>query len=233
MINRPRRGITVDAGGVLVQPNPAVIADALHQYGGTADLASITRAQYVATVPERVDVPGGPLNPDAWWLHHAAIARYCGITDVDLLVAVDALFAAYRRSDIKGYPLPGARPKVWPHRLPRILLLPVVTNHDGTMAAQLAAAGICQVGVGPGVRVEAVVDSGAVGFAKPDPGIFQIALEALDLPVAQVVHLGDTSIDIDGAVAAGIQPAHLDLFEICPWRDSHRHVRMIGELAEP
>lgn len=232
MINRPILGVTIDAGGVLVQPDPAFIADALHPYGGTGDFAVITQAQYVATPPEPIGaIPGAPIEPDVWWRHHAAIARYCGVADGDLSPAVDAMFAVFRMPGIHGCPLPGAREGLAALAAAGYVIA-VVTNHDGTMAGTLAAAGICQVGTGSGVPVAAVVDSGAVGFAKPDPRIFRIALDALGLAPAEVVHIGDAAVDINGAMAAGMRPVHFDPFEVCGERSMHMHVRAIRELVE-
>ena len=51
-----------------------------------------------------------------------------------------------------------------------------------------------------------IVISGDVGIKKPDPGIFKIALEQTGLNSDEVVYVGDTQEDVDGATAAGIKP---------------------------
>jgi HAD superfamily hydrolase (TIGR01549 family) len=53
---------------------------------------------------------------------------------------------------------------------------------------------------------ETIVISGEVGIKKPDPKIFQIALETTGLRADEVVYVGDTQEDVDGAIAAGIRP---------------------------
>jgi FMN phosphatase YigB (HAD superfamily) len=40
--------------------------------------------------------------------------------------------------------------------------------------------------------VEIMIDSGCVGIAKPDPRIFQLALERLRLPPEQAIFIGDS-----------------------------------------
>ena len=55
----------------------------------------------------------------------------------------------------------------------------VVSNADGTVGQRLAEQEVLQVGPGLGVEVECVIDSGAVGVSKPDPRIFQLALDAI------------------------------------------------------
>jgi putative hydrolase of the HAD superfamily len=75
----------------------------------------------------------------------------------------------------------------------------LVTN-SSTMAqlAKLEAVGLA-------TAFDAVVISGQVGVAKPDPGIFGRALDELHLTAADVWHVGDSlSTDVAGAVAAGI-----------------------------
>ncbi len=51
-----------------------------------------------------------------------------------------------------------------------------------------------------------IVVSGEVGIKKPNPGIFRIALEQTGLNSDEVVYVGDTQEDVDGATAAGIKP---------------------------
>src|SRR5882724_5072196 len=51
---------------------------------------------------------------------------------------------------------------------------------------------------------ETIVISGEVGVKKPDPEIFRIALNATNLRAEEVVYVGDTQEDVDGAMAAGI-----------------------------
>ena len=53
--------------------------------------------------------------------------------------------------------------------------------------------------------IDAVVLSYEVGVVKPDPGIFEAALLALDLPAAQTLMVGDSGRDDTGGIALGIR----------------------------
>jgi HAD superfamily hydrolase (TIGR01549 family) len=53
--------------------------------------------------------------------------------------------------------------------------------------------------------IEGAVLSYAVGVVKPDPGIFQRALEILDLPASDVLMVGDAWRDDAGAAALGVR----------------------------
>jgi putative hydrolase of the HAD superfamily len=52
---------------------------------------------------------------------------------------------------------------------------------------------------------DAIIDSGRLGIAKPDPRIFELTLDELDATKPDVVvHVGDSwAADVEGALAAG------------------------------
>ncbi|HYP97191.1 MAG TPA: HAD family hydrolase [Polyangiaceae bacterium] len=51
-----------------------------------------------------------------------------------------------------------------------------------------------------------VIDSGRVGVDKPNPRIFELAAEALDVKLSEIVHVGDAwEADVLGARAVGAQ----------------------------
>ena len=99
----------------------------------------------------------------------------------------------------------------------------VVSNSNGTVEGDLRSVGLCYVpdGAGPppeGIPMGVILDSAVVGVAKPDPGIFRIALDALRVPAdGSVLHVGDSlRYDVAGALAAGLQPVHMDPYGLCP-----------------
>ena len=54
-----------------------------------------------------------------------------------------------------------------------------------------------------------LVISGEVGFDKPDPEIFRIALQELSASAENAVHIGDSEVDVLGAQAAGVTPIQI------------------------
>jgi HAD superfamily hydrolase (TIGR01549 family) len=56
---------------------------------------------------------------------------------------------------------------------------------------------------------EAVVISGEVGVKKPDPRVFAPAFERTGLQPHEVVFVGDTEGDVEGARAAGVHPIRI------------------------
>jgi putative hydrolase of the HAD superfamily len=76
----------------------------------------------------------------------------------------------------------------------------VVSNWDCSLPDWLGPAGLLQ-------HVEAVISSGEVGVAKPDPGIFERALEVAGAGPGDAVHVGDSlDNDVAGARAVGLRP---------------------------
>jgi putative hydrolase of the HAD superfamily len=77
----------------------------------------------------------------------------------------------------------------------------VVTNNAALEQRQKIAA----CGFGP--YIDAAVISEEAGATKPDPRIFEIALDTLGRPAGEALMLGDSwQVDIVGARAAGIRP---------------------------
>ena len=105
------------------------------------------------------------------------------------------------------------------------LRLGVVSNSDGRVAEALEAAGLRQY-------FDVVVDSTLAGVEKPDPAIFHAALDALEVPPAAALYVGDLyEVDVVGARAAGI-PAVLLVAPGGPRPDGCATVGSLEELAD-
>ena len=76
---------------------------------------------------------------------------------------------------------------------------------------------------------EDIVISDEAGCAKPDPRIFTGALENLELEPGEMVYVGDSTEDIQGALAAGSTPIQISRG---PSVDNGSEVRVISRLSE-
>jgi putative hydrolase of the HAD superfamily len=75
----------------------------------------------------------------------------------------------------------------------------VISNFDGRLT------GICE-GLGLTPYLDAIVMSARVGYAKPDPGIFRVALEVMGAIPAEALHVGNSEEeDVRGAQGAGLR----------------------------
>ncbi len=57
-------------------------------------------------------------------------------------------------------------------------------------------------------RFELVIDSHEIGIRKPDPAIYELLLDQLDLRPAQVVFVDDTVPNVAAATEVGIYAIH-------------------------
>jgi len=238
--------ILLDAGGVLVFPEPANLLPPLREVGVDPDLAALERAHYHAMAAQ--DRQPAPPAQNTWWRDYlTSYLAACGVAEAS---------CEQLATEIAQHP----RRYGWAHagfgvmdglRALAGLGLPmgVVSNSNGTVEADLRRVGVCFVpdGVGPdgvgsigdgqapeGIEMGVILDSAVVGVAKPDPGIFRIALDALNVPAdGTVLHVGDSlRYDVAGALAAGLQPVHMDPYGLCSAPEGHPHVTSLAELAE-
>lgn len=214
------RAVLLDAGGVLLLPNPWAIAAVLRAAGGRVGIDDVRRWHYEATaaMDARDDVD--------WHQYHRLFASRAGVPEANFDDATAALMDLYV----------APAPTLW-NVVPDGLLeqlaelhatgvaIAVVSNADGTVESLLRRSGL---------TFDIVIDSQIVGYAKPQPEIFDIALGKLDVSAADAVHVGDTAwADVVGARAAGVRPLHMDPFGDCPYPDGdHEHVRSLADVVK-
>jgi len=230
--------ILLDAGGVLIFPQPDLLRPPLQALGMSPDVAAFERAHYQAMVVQ--DVATVPPAAGTWWSEYlVGYFAACGVAE-DQCRALATEVAAATTGRAWTHVGTGAMAGL---RALAALGLPmgVVSNSDGSVQAELCyapdapdAGRELSAPDAAGIPVGVVVDSAVVGVAKPDPAIFGIALEALGVPASgTVLHVGDSlRYDVAGALAAGLEPVHLDPHGFCPAPDGHRHVRTLAELAQ-
>lgn len=220
--------VLIDLGGVLLLPAPDTIRSVLRAYDLDCDDTAIERAAYSGgpadlgfhpdDVEGRVDVflrhyagclgvppeMGGRILPD---LRHALLENWWVPRKPDETYA--ALRALAELDVTVGF----------------------VSNAEGEAGDVLRLHGIAgsPESVFPAAQV---VDSFVVGYAKPDPRIFEVALEAVGAPAEATVHVGDSILnDVDCARAAGIEPLHFNPYRLCT-RDDHGHVASVWDVVE-
>jgi putative hydrolase of the HAD superfamily len=223
----PVRAVFLDLGGVFYLPDHERIVAALARLELAIERDRLDEAHYhgVAALDEIRDG-----DPSIWHAYNRAYARVCGIAPDAVDDAMAVLLEEFERGDVWTRVIPGAREAL--RELAGLgLRLAVVSNADGTVEAQLRDDVICQVGPGPGVAVELILDSAVVGASKPDPAIFGLALDALGVAPGDVIHVGDTPVaDVVGARAAGVTPILIDPYDLHPDVDCRR-VHALGDVV--
>jgi putative hydrolase of the HAD superfamily len=213
--------VIFDAGGVLLLPDAkAGIAAIAGLHDGSVP-ADWRRAHYAALLAVE------QMEPVDWPAHRRVVAAELGVHDEHLdaaaaliedvmtspWVPVDGAADALRALSAAGYKLA------------------VVSNAWGTIAEWLEQHGVCSLTDDELPRVGAVIDSHLVGIEKPDPRIFQLALDAIDVVPERSLYVGDTvRFDVNGALAAGLQPVHVDPYHFCD--GPHSHIESLAELTD-
>ena len=144
------------------------------------------------------ELDGAAVSLEAW----RRALRKCGCTDESVAERTTRIFrqqscAAYRLFD-EAHDLVAAAQGA------RIPLALITNGASDSQRDKLAALGI-------GHWFETIVISGEVGLAKPDPRIFEVALEALAVERDAVWHVGDNlASDVTGAKATGLTAVWLN-----------------------
>ncbi|HEV2362172.1 MAG TPA: HAD family hydrolase [Acidimicrobiales bacterium] len=219
--------VVLDAGGVLVLPDPAAYRTALEPFGIVPDDEACHRAAFAGTREiDRLAALGG--KTPSWREVDTVVARSLGIPDEHIEAAIEALAWVFEQDFV---PLPDAtltlaRLEASGHPFA------VVSNANGRIAAVLEGHGVCSTDGTGAPKAVVVVDSTVVGIEKPEPGIFAFALDVLGVPPERCVYIGDTvHFDVDGARAAGLVPIHLDPYALCP-DDDHHHAASLAAAVE-
>lgn len=221
----PIEAVLVDVGGVLVLPDHDRIAGAFDRAGVRVDPDRLDRAHY-AGVAALTDFAEG--DRDIWVAYNRAYARACDTPEdaVDEVVehllnefATGALWSRIVRGSVDALRRLGALG----------LRLAIVSNADGNAEQRLRDDAICQIGPGQGAPVDVILDSSVVGIAKPDPRIFDLALDALGVAPEHAIHVGDTpGADVDGARAADVHPVLVDPYDF----HAHLDVDRVASLPD-
>jgi putative hydrolase of the HAD superfamily len=217
------KAVLLDAGGVLLMPDPAAFRVRLAPYGIAPDDEACHRAHILGMA--ELDRIGRTDYPHA----DRVIAQWLGVAAGEVEAAADAIKDVYLEDPF--VPVHGVAEQLLRLQAAGIRLA-IVSNATGKVAAELAKHRICTTADSDCACVDVVIDSAVVGVEKPDPAIFGFALEALQLPPEQCVYLGDSvHFDVNGARAAGIPAVHVAPHTDCAAID-HPHVASVHAFVD-
>jgi putative hydrolase of the HAD superfamily len=206
----PLRAITFDAAGTLIrvaEPVADIYARLAREHGAELSPEALDagfRKVFADMPPMAFDErdPAVLIRCERdWWRN--LVARV--IQQAGHVAAFDAYFDALFDYYADGHAwraYPEAHAALQSARQ-RGLRIAVVSNFDSRLPPILRTLGLEH-------QLDAVVYSTGCGAAKPDPRIFEHALQALDTPAEAALHVGDNlQADYHGAVAAGMRALHL------------------------
>ena len=218
--------VFLDAGGVLVFPNWVRISETMLRHGVAVAPEALAAAEPHAkrhldqsrTIRATNDEKRG-------WLYFNLILERAGIApSAATSSALEELHVYHQTSNLWEFMPPDVLPSLRAIRSMG-LKMAVVSNANGTICAAADRLGI-------GALVSCVLDSHTEGIEKPDPRLFEIALERSGANRETTIHVGDIyEVDVVGARAAGIRPVLLDAAGLYPEADCPRVSSMTALVA--
>lgn len=213
------KAVLFDAGNTLIFLDYRRLAPVVGEATGVALTAAGLQAQArpAALALER----GDGTDRERATRYLETIFRLAGVPEAKMNVVRDTLLLLHREKHLWSAVQPGTIDAL--ERLRKSgLRLAVVSNSDGRAEEGLIAAGLRG-------QFEFVIDSQIVGFEKPDPRIFKVALEQLGVAPAAALYVGDIyEVDVVGARRAGMDVILLDPLGNHAGRD----VRIAGSMGE-
>jgi len=207
MTSNGLRAVLLDAGNTLLFADPERVLSTLRDEGVDADFQVFRRAEYQARLNLVEFVRNGHRGTEAhvWERYFLTLFRECGVPE-DRMDPVGARLQAIHEED-----------HLWTHveegtasALDRIAeagyRLAVISNADGRVEGLMESVGLRR-------HFEFVLDSGSVGVEKPDPAIFEMAVDRMELDPGECLYVGDLfPVDVVGARRAGLRALLVDPF---------------------
>jgi FMN phosphatase YigB (HAD superfamily) len=219
--------VLLDVGGVLLLPDHDRMLGALSRAGFAPVVEVLDRAHYAGAAQLVADVVDAAW-PEYWKHYLEAYVTACGVPDDLRADALEHLGSEFAVAASWTRVAPGAIEGLRELRATGVRL-GIISNADGTIEQMLRERDVAHVGPGAGVEMECIIDSGVVGVAKPEPRIFEIALDAMGVAATDAWYVGDMpAFDVAGARNAGLRPFLMDPDQLHLDADYDR----VGSLAE-
>ena len=222
----PIETLFLDAGGVLCHPSWTRVSAALADQGVTVSADRLAAAEPFAKRDiDHARVVGATDDARRGWLYFDRVLQHAGIAVSEATDAALALMREYHRQHNLWEHVPAdVTPTLQRFRALGLRLV-VVSNANGRLRHLFDRLELTPF-------FDVVLDSHEWGVEKPDPRLFQIALEQAGADAAATAHVGDLfHIDVAGARAAGLREGILlDSAGLYGGVDCRR-IRTLDELA--
>jgi REG-2-like HAD superfamily hydrolase len=206
MKQRKIRAIFFDAGNTLMFLDYKFVAEHISAAGVAASADDVRRAEFGSRRAVDDYMARNPVSDGnaVWWIYFSTLFRGVGLTEE---AAMRASLERIREKD-KQYSLWSYTPAESGETLALLKAdgykIGIISNADGRLARVLEDTGLT-------AHLDFALDSAVVGFEKPDPRIFRLALERAGEPPEACVHVGDiVAADVVGARSVGIRPVLID-----------------------
>jgi putative hydrolase of the HAD superfamily len=219
------KAVLFDAGNTLIWLDHPYIVKTLREHGVETSMEGLMAAEYDTKLLFDQLARASDLDENARGkLFFAEIFRRVGLEDSAFPALAQRMFARHAEKNLWGN-LRERTAETLDELKRRGYRLGVISNADGRIDPLLESVGLRE-------HFEIVIDSGLVGIDKPDPRIFQLALERMGVAPEEAVYVGDIyEIDVRGARAAGMRAILID--PLWKWDDKDcQRIRGIHDLLD-
>jgi HAD superfamily hydrolase (TIGR01549 family) len=201
-----RDALLLDAGNTLVFLDPEAAALVLDR---RVDGDALGRAMAPAHRRYAERIQAGGSHEQAWRVFMACWVEAAGMPKHQVEPAVDALRDEHDRFNLWRRLPPEVPPALERARRAGIRL-GIISNSEGQLLRLLERLDLA-------APFEVILDSGVVGLRKPDPALFHLAAERLELAPEDCLYAGDIpEVDVVGAIDAGLSAALVDSLGLHP-----------------
>lgn len=201
--------LCLDAGNTVIFLDHSVVAEVLLTQGVHVELDALIDAEGFAkrilgTPQAAAPIAGFSVHP-GWSVMIRTMIERAGVSPKLSPSCVRALWTEHDRLNLWRRVPSGLRECLLALRANGVQIC-IVSNSEGKLRGLFSELKILDC-------FDHIVDSALVGVEKPDPKIFEMALNICKISASNAIHLGDTvATDVDGANAARIRTALID-----PW----------------
>jgi putative hydrolase of the HAD superfamily len=223
---RKLKALLFDFGGTLAFLDFELLAREFSREGRRIEALALEHAEYAgrAAIDQHLSKAPGQQADDSTYAHFfRAWMSAAGIGETEIGDCALRFRAIHQEATLWRVVRPGTFEALEAFKSAGYRLA-IVSNAEGQVEADAKRFGLAKY-------FDVIIDSHIVGVAKPDPRIFQIALERLGVGPDEARFAGDIySIDVEGARAAGIEARLVDQHQRYYWVE-HEKIRHVVELV--
>lgn len=222
MISAELTTLLLDAGNTVVFLDMDAVAEVARSAGVRVAAEQLLAVEGTAKRRYEASLGAGGSHASGWRLYLETLLVEAGVEAGSAGRLIHPLRAAHEQLNLWRR-VPADLPDALAEARAMGLRLGVVSNSEGRLEELFAHIGL-------GDAFEVIVDSSVEGIQKPDPEIFRRAIERMNVDAADAIYAGDIpSVDVDGAIGAGLRAALIDPFDFYP---DHARAPRFASVAE-
>ena len=224
MIGADLTTLLLDAGNTVVFLDMDAVAGVAKSAGVHVAAEHLLAVEGAAKRRYEASLGAGGSHASGWRLYFSTLLVEAGVEAGPAGRLIDPLRAAHEELNLWRR-VPADLPDALTEARAIGLRLGIVSNSEGRLEELFAHVGL-------GDAFEVIVDSSIEGVRKPDPEIFRRATERMNVPPAEAIYAGDIpSVDVDGALGAGLSAALIDPRDFYPDHVGSPRFASVAELV--